>query len=468
MHFLKKYTLLFFASLFLALASCGGDDEGTDPINPGSEFEALKIGGSGNEESLSTKDGDGNIIIAGSFNGTATFGTIQHTSIGSGDIFIAKYDSKGNLLWSKRAGGLGYDTVLGICVDSDGDIYITGQTAGESTFEDHTIEPNAGYYCYLTKYTSAGNVTYVRYGAGPSEDEGSATGFDIAVDDAQNVYVVGSISGVVNFNSVQVTSSGSGNYDAFIAKYNNGGEIEWARTSGGVSVDEAVSVAVHDNGVLVAGNFRQSANFSSTSLTSSGLTDIFLARYTTDGDLAWVKKAGGIKEDYANDVSVNGIQGAVIFSGSFHNEANFGGLQLTAAGTSDDGFVAKYSANGDIVWANAISGTTNLESVMKIFVDESENIYATGSFNSTSITDGVHTLNQFGGSDIFVVKYSLGGEPLWLKGAGSTGTDSGKGISADADGNVFVTGTFSGTVKFGETELVSSGAQDVFLWKFKQ
>ncbi len=85
-------------------------------------------------------DGSANSYVVGDFSGTITFGTSTSlTSAGSGDVFVAKYDSAGNLAWAKSAGGTGNDVPGGIAVDGSGNSYVTGFFSGTATFGSITL-----------------------------------------------------------------------------------------------------------------------------------------------------------------------------------------------------------------------------------------------------------------------------------------------------------------------------------------
>jgi len=99
-----------------------------------------------------------------------------------------------------------------------------------------------------------------------------------------------------------------------------------------------------------------------------------------------------------------------------------------------------------------------------ISTDFTGNIYVTGYFKDTA-TFGSYPLTSSGDSDIFVAKLDPNGNWLWVKKAGSSGTDVGKGVSTDTNGNVYVTGYFQNTASFGSFDLVSFGGKDIFVSK---
>lgn len=132
-----------------------------------------------------------------------------------------------------------------------------------------------------------------------------SVGSDIAVDDIGNSYVTGWFGGTVDFGGIILTSVGD--YDIFIAKYLSNGKIEWARQSGGIGDDEGYRIVVDTkSNIYVAGIYDTTASFQGIALSGPGY---FLAKYSPDGNLAWVKGGVGgasIALDSANNIYLAG------------------------------------------------------------------------------------------------------------------------------------------------------------------
>lgn len=187
-------------------------------------------------------DNAGNSYITGVFSGTATFGTHTLTSVGSGDGFVVKYDPNGNVLWARRFGGIDYDEGRGVAVNRvNGDVYVTGRFQGTSTWTSpaSTVTLNASsitFDAFVAKYNTNGDVLWVTNFASYYY----TGGYDVAVDNAGNVYATGYFQNQGQFNSA-VGSGGpvlfAGNWDgrtnAYIAKLNTNGAMQWARNSTG-------------------------------------------------------------------------------------------------------------------------------------------------------------------------------------------------------------------------------------------
>src|SRR5437879_1166437 len=157
--------------------------------------------------------------------------------------------------------------------------------------------------------------------------------------------------------------------------------------------------------------------------------------------------------------------GNVIVTGYFKQPVDFGTGPLTAAGTYlGDVFVAKYSASGAPLWVKQV-GSSGFDKGTAIAVDGASNVLVTGYFNGT-VNFGLGTVTSAGGPDVFVVKYTPQGAPLWAKRFGGSGFDVAHGIGVDGGGNVAVTGEFQNTADFGTGLLTSAGGRDIFLAEY--
>ena len=194
----------------------------------GNAIWARRGGGSSSDTSHGTAaDPAGNAYIVGEFYSTnATFENVTLTNAGINDVFLTKYDSLGNLVWARRAGGTGSDTAYAVAVDAAGNIYITGAFSSVADFGGVTLTNYGMSDLFVAKYDPAGNVLWARNAGGA----GYAYGYGIATS-GPYVYVTGSFQWLAQFGSINLTSVGS--QDIFLAKYDTNGNVIWARNAGG-------------------------------------------------------------------------------------------------------------------------------------------------------------------------------------------------------------------------------------------
>lgn len=241
----------------------------------------------------------------------------------------------------------------------------------------------------------------------------------------------------------------------------------WAKGTGGTNYNSGTDVCEDRFGnVYMSGNFQSlTLNFGSTMLTNSGLSDIFVVKYDSNGNELWALKVGDTDQDISHSIATDSV-GNIIITGVFYSSSlTFGSFTLVNSGIRDM-FVAKLNSNGTFLWAKNALGF-NFDFGYDVAVDNDGNIFVTGEYNSGVIVFDTIALNNVGGEDLFVVKYDPAGNVVWAKSAGGIGSDAGFGISVDNSGNVFVTGHFySNTLTFDSITLINSGDRDYFVIKF--
>ncbi len=156
------------------------------------------------------------------------------------------------------------------------------------------------------------------------------------------------------------------------------------------------------------------------------------------------------------------IDGNIYLGGSFQGTIDLGGGALTSAG-SDDVFLAKLDPKGKQIWARRFGGSSP-EGALYVGVDKLGNVYASGTF-SGSVDFGGGLLTSDGGNDIFVLALDESGQHLWSKRAGDVGSDLVGSMAVDPDGSVYLTGRFSYFIDFGSGSLSSAGGDDLFAVK---
>lgn len=256
------------------------------------------------------------------------------------------------------------------------------------------------------------------------------------------------------------------------------GDFAWAANLGSTLSEEGYGIAVDSTGnVYTTGNFEDTVDFdpglSVYNLTSAGHSDIFITKFNANGDFVWAKSMGGPDVDTARDIVVDGV-GHIVTTGYFTDTVDFNPgtetYNLTSAG-SVDAFICMLDANGDFVWAKALSGTSAIAGI-GIATDILGNVYTTGYYQGTVDFDpgnGVYNLSSTGIDDIFISKLDKNGDFVWAKTIGSSTFDDGWHIAVDVAANVYTTGYFEGTVDFNPGvntyNLTSAGNEDVFICK---
>jgi hypothetical protein len=277
----------------------------------------------------------GNTFVTGSFESFMDLDSQTSVlSSGKGDVFIAKYDSLGRVLWANKAGGIGEDAGVALSADLSGNVYLTGRFSGNAIFHNKDATSKGGYDIFITKYNSLGLQLFLQTYGGSGDDVPAAIG----LDGSSNMCITGTFSGTADFSTKQLKSTKK---DAFLAQFDKAGAVQWAVGIGGSQDDigTGVSVDAHSN-VFVTGVFSGKADFGDgTTLKNIGKSDIFVAKYDGGGNLKWKISAGGTNgSDTSRAVCVDHDDIALI-TGSIRSDASFGNISLK--GDSGSFFVAK-------------------------------------------------------------------------------------------------------------------------------
>jgi hypothetical protein len=319
----------------------------------------------------------------------------------------------------------------------------------------------------------SGSCLWERHFGGTMINVDGASPTAIKEDHAGNVVVVGQFTGSVDFGGGRLTSAGGA--DVFIVKYDSTGAYQWSRRIGEIGTDKVGGVAIDSaNNLVVVGSFGGTVDFGGASLTSAGSMDTFVAKYGPSGALLWAKRFGGTAGESCNAVALDGANNILItgYYGYYGTAVDFGGGALPLSGGTTafqwDMYVAKLSADGGYVWAKGYGGLGN-DAGNGIAVDGNGDVVVAGSFQQ-SASFGGSTLASAGGYDVFVAKYAGStGSHLWSVRGGGSGDDLGVGVAVDASGNVVVTGQFMGTANIGGSALSSPynpGLSAMFLAKY--
>lgn len=245
-------------------------------------------------------DRAGNVYVSGFYSGTMTVQGTTVTSRGLFDAFLAKLDSNGTLLWLKSAGGSGSDIAHGVAIDGEGNVGIAGEFQGTASFGTHSVKAAGLGDAFIAKYDAAGNNLWVHSGGSTTSFVGDPAKA-IAVDGANNFYITGDYTGLATFDGLSVTNTGTSGSDIFVAKYNSAGAVQWLHHAGGPASDKGYGVGVDANGNSWVSGFAASGPgvvFDSITLPPFGNEYVFLAKYDPNGVVQYVKQyAAGTGQD---------------------------------------------------------------------------------------------------------------------------------------------------------------------------
>ena len=239
---------------------------------------ANKANGPGEVRSIAVARHNGSTYVAGLFQQKASFGTIELTSSGAEDAFVARLDSAGKYLWARRMGGAAkasglMDTALGLTVDQSGAAYVTGAFRETGTFGTFSLLAMGKVDVFVAKLDAKGEVSWAVSGGSNGIDQGTG----VALDSAGNVHVSGNIGGLATLGAAKIGKLGIGS-DCFVARLDPTGKFVWARSFGGTGIEDlAEGIAVDSRGnVHVAGSLSGPATIDGKKVTPLGNRDIYV------------------------------------------------------------------------------------------------------------------------------------------------------------------------------------------------
>lgn len=421
---------------------------------------AKRAGGLGHDFGTRiSADALGNCYVTGYFQGpSAAIGNFTFTAQTGSNLFLAKYDSLGTVLWSKAGVTLGQSIGEDIKTDSNGNSYFLGSYTGPTlTLGSASVVSQNG--CVVAgKIDQSGNVLWLKnVGYKNSAPYGHLA---ITIDGSGNSYVTGQASS--NF-SMPVDS-------LILTKLDNSGNVVWQKYATGTNWN-TYSLATDQLGnSYVAGRISggTSLDLHGAVLTNTMTgANIFIAKFDASGNLIWAKSAGNYPTLYEPSIAIDGSGNSIVAGHYLGTYAGFGSITLTNPAQGDL-YVVKFDPLGNVLWAKG-TGSLGGARAKGIVTDWQGNIFITGTCGSM-VPFGTFTLTGSGGPEIFITKYDANGNVLWAKGAGGNGVDVADGISLGANNNLFITGSsFSIKNIFGSTVLLNSdtilGSNEIFVAK---
>lgn len=345
-----------------------------------------------------------------------------------------------------------------VATDKFGNVFVAGTFTGTVVVGKTTLSSNGSMDIFITKLNHTGTTVWTIQSGGPAKDVVT----DIATDSAGNLIVAGTFEGPAKLGATTVYASFL-HPTLFVAKLSPSGKFGWVAQAGNAGIG---SVHCTPSGhVHVAGCFRNSTTLGSTTLSSKGSGDIFVAKLDTAGKWLRAVGAGGSGTDYGYRIGADKLGNRYVM-GAFDGTVTFGSIILTGKKPATD-FVAKLPPNSNAFdWALSIPGTDDpyYNFARGIAVDDSGTSYITGKFQYPVMFGG-KTLIPKGKNDIYVASIDKNGKQKWSTSLGGNLDDMGMAITLGPLGDLYLTGVFAGTVSFGTKagSLTAKGANDIFV-----
>ncbi|MCX7880288.1 MAG: T9SS type A sorting domain-containing protein [Ignavibacteria bacterium] len=301
---------------------------------------------------------------------------------------------------------------------------------------------------------------------------------DVAVDRFGNAYLLGYFkSKNLSFGSVSISNKGTDSEDFFIAKFNSSGTCLWAKAFGGDGNERGKALAVRDGSIFVCGFYEgDNTKFENINLPNSIGSDIFVAELDLDGNLKWVKTFYGDGYEEPNSL-IYDSEGNLYICGDFSGEIVVFGTDTlknfnygSAFKGLTDAFLLKLNSKGEPLGAIRLGGVSN-DRFNCLALDNSNNVYVAGSYNSNRLIFPTDTLINKGYSDVFVVRYrqiftqgKVSFEKEWVREISGTDKEYPSFLTIDKDNYIYLVGEFqSSQLKILNNILPNFGSYDIFL-----
>ena len=287
------------------------------------------LGGSDNDELVSVREAPDGYIVTGFTTSTDIKNVTLDGSCGETDIYVAKLDREGTVVWQKVIGGSGYDTGSGVALAPDGGYVVAGYT------DSHSF-PNVNWGNYwsgdivVTKLDSSGNHVWTkRFGGG----QGEATAFGNAIHSTKDGYIL--IGQTLSSRTGDVGAT-HGSADVWVVKLDESGNIKWQNLLGGTGYDDgtAIQQTSHGDYILAA---RTASNRSGDVGPAKGPWDIWVAKLNSDGKLLWQDVLGGSGYEQCTAIQPTSDEGFIL--AAYTESSNSGNIDTNHG--YQDGWLAK-------------------------------------------------------------------------------------------------------------------------------
>ena len=429
-------------------------------------------------------DDEGNVYITGNFSATVDFdpgaGTLTRTAIKESDIFVAKYDSTGQVIWVVTAGGQTWDQARALALDATGNIYVVGEFHQTVDFNPgpgvFNLEAAGFQDAFIWKLGPDGSFIWAKKFSGSISD----IPFFIVINSAGTMMIGGVFGESTDFDPSDNTQIHTvhGRWDAFVTFLNLDGEYLSSHTYGGAELDFVYMASVdQDDAFVVTGTFNDSIDIDPGPavqyLTSKGSNDVFIIKYNPDGSLQWGHAIGKVGYDNGQSIVTDNSNNILVVgdnqNGNFDLDPGPGVAPINTSGA----FLVKLAPDGSYLWGKGFSGS--IEGSAELRVDSLQNIYLMCNSEGLSVNPASPNtwLHSRGQTDSYIIKLTPGGDFIWANQFKGDAYSYGYGLSLYKN-DIYTIGHFGDNLDFDPSlEVLLEETQDpqtsnIYLLKIRQ
>lgn len=360
--------------------------------------------------------------------------------------------------WAKQIGGLGSDAIA-VKFDNSS-MYVIGTFEYNCHLDTSLLLSYGWSDMYLARYDLTGSTRLwlKQFGGNDPANTSEVAGISLITSDA--IYITGSFSDNLIIDGKSVSSLG--NKDAFVAKFDLNGNCIWIKRAGGLDDDYFQNLNMDSNGKLHLTYYSNS--FSGIIDTFNLYQGIALVEMDTSGHVLAVKS----DVIYGADVSEFEIKNDELYLAgeALANSIIIGSDTLTSTSNSSDAYIAKLDLSGNLIWAKRFGGSTNSDRALGLDFDSNNNIYLVGGFRDTLRIDAVEEICTTNG-DMFLAKLNNSGVCQWIQRSHPAIVAGAYGIKHSPNNCFYITGYIYGDADFGSYHVSNPGRQ-LFLARYNE
>lgn len=370
----------------------------------------VPFGGPGEDVANAVAQRGERLLVTGNFfeklsvQGPGSDPPLAARGAGSDDIFAVCLDRAGSPQWVWTAGGQDSDGANTVAATPDGGWVLGGSFSRHAQFGTTELDSKGRTDAVLIKLTAEGEVEWVKQFGGRYAD----AIWRVAVDAAGNIVVQGVFADLSDWGGGPLKAGGGSDNDVVLAKYDRAGNHLWSKRFGDAFNEVAGGVAVDPAGnITMTGSFDLKIDFGQGEIKSTGESDIFVARFSPAGELAWARTYGADREDIGFGVAAD-ASGNVVVTGWFEHIVDFGGGAKASYGNRDV-FLLKLDAAGRHVWSTSF-GDRDHDQARALVLDREGRPVVAGIFRfDLKVASELHSVHAPGDKapepDLFVAAF---------------------------------------------------------------
>jgi hypothetical protein len=432
-------------------------------------------------------DNYGNSYVAGAYFNNLNIcndtlqNVIQPTSgNGTQNLFISKFDSTGNCLWTKTGISIVPMTSSGAIAPEitdikyfEGNIYCIGVFTDRMIFDNDTLHNTAcTNYCtssFVMKIDTAGIISWSKCFQGST----SYSGVSALVPYNNGIFISGAYQGTILIDTIQLNAPNSWTYNGYLLKLNSLGNCLWAKNTGNSYIGSSATDLVFDNNknLYITGSYGDSIVFPTITLNDSTpvwARSTFFAKYDTLGNFIWAKGGrASMRGLIYNQKLCLGNSGYIYFTGSFSDSVRFGSTTYTTASNFwYKDILVKIDSTGQFMWSKTSGNRNSFQNFSSIIESNSYGFVLFSGFMDNVVVGSNTIYSNSGSLDNLLTQYDNYGNIIWYKYFGGMSQEIPKDVHCNND-IIYLTGRTMSNYSVDAFNIINKGAGDIFISRLK-